>query len=195
MDDLEIKGKKLSKHHHSPKALVEMVETNDDGYQLWTNIDTVPYAENTLALKEKCMRQIGTFISEKEMSISEKSDTQFTKKWQAQLEEILLQKGDPRKIHYIVDSEGESGKTEFIAKMKARHPTRVLEVAHGNAQSMAKSMDKVKDVMKKDIILLDIPKAYKFKPEHYAVVIRDKQDEDPNTMWRLHRKTITSTPL
>ena len=133
MDDLEIKGKKLLKHHHPLKALVEMIETNDDGYQLWSNIDTVPYAENTLSLKQKCMRQIGSFISERAISVSEKSDPQFTKKWQAQLEEILLQKGDPRKIHYTVDSEGESGKTEFIAKMKARHPTRVLEVAHGNA--------------------------------------------------------------
>ena len=66
-----------------------------------------------------------------------------------------------KKNPYIVDSEGDSGKTEFIAKMKARHPTRVLEVAHGNAKSMEKYMDKVKDVMEKDIILLDIPKAHK----------------------------------
>ena len=131
--------------------------------------------------------------------------------------------------------------------MKARHPTRVLEVALGNAQSMARFMDKEKDVMKKDIILLDIPKAHKFKPAHYVFIeelkngkvaissptgtsrfrhvaksmqicffssneepareglsasrwmiydlIRDKLDENPYTMCKLHRKGITSTPL
>ena len=26
-------------------------------------------------------------------------------------------------------------------------------------------------------------------------LIREKRDEDPNTMWGLHKKTITSTPL
>ena len=86
------------------------------------------------------------------------------------MEGILLEKGDPRQIHYVVDSEGNSGKTEFIKKMKKRHPARVLEVAHGSALSMARFMAKEKGVMKKDIILLDIPKAYKFKLEHYTFI-------------------------
>ena len=43
-------------------------------------------------------------------------------------------------------------------------------MAIANAQSMARFMDKVKDVTKKDIILLDIPKAYKFKPAHYSFI-------------------------
>ena len=119
----------------------------------------MPYVNSAIKIKEDLTKQIQTFIAEREISISDGSDAQFTKKWQEQMEGILLEKGDPRQIHYVVDSEGNSGKTEFIKKMKKRHPARVLEVAHGSALSMARFMAKEKGVMKKDIILLDIPKA------------------------------------
>ena len=149
-----------------------MVEINDDdGQKVSTNIHALNYVKSALAIRANCIKQIEkSFISAREISISEESDTQFTKKWQEQVELILLEKGDRRQINYIWDSVGNSGKTEFIKKMKKRHPARVLEVALGNAQSMARFMDKEKDVIKKDIILLDITKAYNFKPEHYTFI-------------------------
>ena len=111
MDDLEKTGRKLSKQHLSLKAIIEMVETNDDGHQLSTNIETAPYVKNAKRLKEDYARRIEAFIADREISISVESDTQLTQKWHEQLELLLLEKADKRRIHYIVDSEGNSGKT------------------------------------------------------------------------------------
>ena len=224
-----------------------MEETNDDGQEISKDVHTVKYVAGALAIREKHIKMIEkTIIASRQISISDSSDVKFTKKWQEPMEVILLAKGDSRQIQYVVDAEGNSGKTEFIRKMKKKHPARVLEVAHASAPNMARFVANQKDVMKKDIILLDIPKAYKFKLEHYAFIeemkngkvtistpngpswfrpvanpiqvcffsnvdpareglsasrwiiydlIRDKRDEDPNTMWRLYNKTITSTPL
>ena len=172
LNDMEKKGEKLSKYYLSLKTLIKMVEINDDdGQEVSTNIHTLKYVKSALAIRANCIKQIEkSFISARDISITNESDTQFTKKWQEQVELILLEKGDRRQINYIWDSEGNSGKTEFIKKMKKRHPARVLEVAHASAQNMARFMGKEKDVMKKDIILLDIPKAYKFKREHYTFI-------------------------
>ena len=83
-----------------------MVEINDDGQEVSTNIHTLKYVKNALAIRANCIKQIEkTFIGAREISISEESDTQFTKKWQEQVELILLEKGHRRQIHDFVDSE------------------------------------------------------------------------------------------
>ena len=148
-----------------------MEETNDDGQEISKDIRTLKYVQGALAIRENFIKRIEkTIIASRQISISESSDVKFTKKWQEQMEVILLEKGDSRQIQYVVDAEGNSGKTEFIRKMKKKHPARVLEVAHATVQNMAKFVASQKDVMKKDIILLDIPKAYKFKLEHYTFI-------------------------
>ena len=71
MDDLEKPGRKLSKQHLSLKAIIEMVEINDDGQELRTDIHTMPYVNNAIKIKEDLTKQIQTFIAEREISISE----------------------------------------------------------------------------------------------------------------------------
>ena len=66
-----------------------MVEINDDGQEVRTDIHTLPYVNNASKIKEDRIRQIQTFIAEREISISEECDAQFTNKWREQMERIL----------------------------------------------------------------------------------------------------------
>ena len=60
-----------------------MEETNDDGQEISTDIHTVKYVQSALAIRAKFIKQIEkTIIASRQISISEESDAQFTKKWQ-----------------------------------------------------------------------------------------------------------------
>ena len=83
-----------------------MEETNDDGQEISKDVHTVKYVAGALAIREKHIKMIEkTIIASRQISISDSSDVKFTKKWQEQMEVILLKKGDSRQIQYVVDAE------------------------------------------------------------------------------------------
>ena len=68
-----------------------MEETNDDGQEISKDVRTVKYVQGALAIREKHIKMIEkTIIASRQISVSASSDVKFTKKWQEQMEEILL---------------------------------------------------------------------------------------------------------
>lgn len=91
------------------------------------------------------------------------------------MEKELLQPADPRKVLYISDSAGRSGKTEFVDTMERKYPNRVHLVPIASASQMALNVDDIERRQDKDIVIFDVKRQQRFAREqwHFVQELKD----------------------
>ena len=86
------------------------------------------------------------------------------------MEEELLKTPNRRKVLYISDETGGSGKSTFVEQMALKYSNRVHIVPIASANQMALHMAKIERCEEKNIILFDVKKQQKFKNDKWLFI-------------------------